>query len=801
MATLGKGFVLITCLALLICWPSASNSQQLVWQRQIQGCLDDTEMAFYHGGMDYCKPVFADLDGDGLGELYVGEHDGYLDVFENLGGNPPGWYCVTTALDSIDVGKHCAPAFWDIDNDNDLDLFLGNEEGRIWYFRNDGPPSSPAWTFQTSYWDSIDVGYHSIPFFEDLDADGDHDLLIANNSGGAAYFENYGTPGNPLFRFEAPFYQNIDLGMKSSVCVFDFNADNLEDLIMSSLNGHILYFQNEGPASNPSFRNMGTIADVPRNGVPTLWDLDGDGDLDLISGEADGNLNLWTNVGTPTNPMLQLATHQLAYFDAGLDSKPALADLDGDGDLDMLIGRHRWGMCYVENIGTPDSAAWNLIDVNYMGYNPGGTEIPTFCDLNNDGDQDMIIGLEDGTLTYIQNVGTPSVPSWAAPITNYANVDVGYAAAPVFADIDADSDLDLFIGCQLGTMRYVRNNGSPTNPIWQDLGNLPNMDVGYNSRPTFADLEGDGDLDLIIGSGNLQGWLTYYRNDGTPYLYYWSAPITQYQTWDFGDNASPCFGDLNDDGHPDLLVGCNAGGVWLMKNLGPLHDVDITLTPINPPIQLPASGGTFDFIITVEAGEAPFIGSLWCDVTMPGGIPFGPTIGPVTITIPADTSISRQRTQGVLGIADPGIYSMNGYVGIYPDSIWAEDSFTFEKLPYGDGPIVDQWFNIGESFEPWVVSSSPAVHSMLPEGFRLNQNRPNPFNPRTILSFELPVASLVRLGVYDISGRLLAELLDGWREAGSHEVTFDGSNLASGIYIYRLEAGELTASGKMVLMK
>lgn len=83
----------------------------------------------------------------------------------------------------------------------------------------------------------------------------------------------------------------------------------------------------------------------------------------------------------------------------------------------------------------------------------------------------------------------------------------------------------------------------------------------------------------------------------------------------------------------------------------------------------------------------------------------------------------------------------------------------------------------------------------------LMQVRPNPFNPTTVFSFELRTAGHVSLKVYDTAGRLVATLADGWREAGRHEVTFEGSGLASGIYVYCLSAGDFNASGKMTLMK
>ncbi len=78
---------------------------------------------------------------------------------------------------------------------------------------------------------------------------------------------------------------------------------------------------------------------------------------------------------------------------------------------------------------------------------------------------------------------------------------------------------------------------------------------------------------------------------------------------------------------------------------------------------------------------------------------------------------------------------------------------------------------------------------------------PNPFNPSTVLSYQLQAASKVNLSVYDIQGRLVAMLTDGVRGAGIHQVTFDASNLASGVYVYQLTAGSFNASGKMVLMK
>ncbi|HEX9970772.1 MAG TPA: T9SS type A sorting domain-containing protein [bacterium] len=92
------------------------------------------------------------------------------------------------------------------------------------------------------------------------------------------------------------------------------------------------------------------------------------------------------------------------------------------------------------------------------------------------------------------------------------------------------------------------------------------------------------------------------------------------------------------------------------------------------------------------------------------------------------------------------------------------------------------------------------ISEISPESFDIFVT-PNPFNSSTVLSFELGDANLVKLTVYDAKGREVGELVDGWQSAGMHSITFDGSNLASGIYFARLQAGEFTGVQKLLLIK
>ena len=99
------------------------------------------------------------------------------------------------------------------------------------------------------------------------------------------------------------------------------------------------------------------------------------------------------------------------------------------------------------------------------------------------------------------------------------------------------------------------------------------------------------------------------------------------------------------------------------------------------------------------------------------------------------------------------------------------------------------------------VTSVKESHIVVPSQFVLYQNFPNPFNPSTIISYLLPSNTIVSLGIYDVLGRKILTLVDGPQSKGMHSVTFDGAQLASGVYFYRLAAGNQVLTKEMVLLK
>jgi hypothetical protein len=221
----------------------------------------------------------------------------------------------------------------------------------------------------------------------------------------------------------------------------------------------------------------------------------------------------------------------------------------------------------------------------------------------------------------------------------------------------------------------------------------------------------------------------------------------------------------------------------------------VDLQPYGVPIFLPSSGGTFNYDITLEnVTDSTVVVDIWLEVLTP----IGSTISPLTLRpnmpIPAGTIITQNLDQNVPASAPSGYYSYMAMVGEYPIPVYDEDSFNFAKLADDGGAgSVNNWNVSGWETEA-AVGETPAE-------FNLSPAYPNPFNPETNLTFSLPEDGHVSLVVYDIRGRAVATLYDGFYNAGLHHATFGGSHLPSGVYIAHLTSGSVEATQKLMLLK
>ena len=292
---------------------------------------------------------------------------------------------------------------------------------------------------------------------------------------------------------------------------------------------------------------------------PVLFDLLGDGVVRLLVGDSGGLLDMLTEVGGAWE-VTQVGFNGL---DVGSYASPTLGDTDGDVDLDLLIGNSSGQMLWRQNRGDASQPSW--LDAPLL-RDSGGTVIdvgsyaaPSLADLDADGDLDIVVGDSGGRLDYIRNDGDALTASWVPTgELSYAGgglIDVGSYATPFAVDVDGDGDLDLLVGDSGGQVRLLRNVGDASNPSFTNEGDLARegggtIDVGSYSRPALYDSDGNGTLDMLL-VGSSSGTLTHFGNRASGGL---SLVDTagRYDGIDVGSYAAPALADIDNDGDADL---------------------------------------------------------------------------------------------------------------------------------------------------------------------------------------------------------------------------------------------------------
>ncbi len=531
----------------------------------------------FSGGSGLARPTFADLDGDGDTDLFVGGYDGTVKYFENKGSSrQPAWRLAKTALGDIDVGENSAPAFCDIDLDGDLDLFVGNRVGRIAFYLNVGSASAPLWEdhgwLRTESGRPIDVNESATPTFFDIDGDGDEDLLVGDDFGYLGLYLNESKLPHLSWKREAEKYLGVDVGSLSSPTAADLDGDGDPDVLCGMEKADVLFYENEQAPLKTRFKlKSKSFVTVPGEGTitsPSLVDYDGDRRYDLCVGLSDGSLHFYRNTGTTEKPNFEPDQRKLIVrpgFDVGFQSAPVLADLDGDGDLDFAVGAADGTLTFLENTGTANRPAWSEKADVFAGVSVRKWSSPSFVDIDSDGDLDLFLGSRLGKIAFYQNDGSKQQPVWRLISDNYEELKPGEMTSPTFADLDDDGDFDLFVGTQVKGIAYYENRGNPQRPSWRLIAdNYLNLKNIYRLRPVFVDWDLDGDLDLLAGTH--EGTVLFSENVG-----FRNAPNFQFVTPKLGGIdvrffSSPAAGDIDGDGDVDLFLGNNSGGLYFWRN-------------------------------------------------------------------------------------------------------------------------------------------------------------------------------------------------------------------------------------------
>lgn len=411
----------------------------------------------------------------------------------------------------------------------------------------------------------------SQPRFADLDADEDFDFLLGGSNSAPVYIKNVGSAGSPQFTVGENITAVIPaLNAEMAVCV-DIDADGDLDVVSGGYTGLHLYL-NTGTASMPVLAEqpgLFTPLSVGNLPVPDLADVDGDGDPDLIVGlSEDGGVRVYTNTGTPTAAQFSSAAMQ-TIGDIGLYAYPVFCDLDADGDQDILCGRDSHGFVYYQNNGNAGNPLWEANSALFTGLgNATYWNSPDLADLSGDGLPDLVFGSADGPLYYYVNTGTLAAPVWQANTSLFGGVmDVGGASSPWLQDFDGDGDLDLISGSQMGYIKYYANTGTAYAPAWnEDSAYFSSIDHSIYAAAATGPLDNDELPDAIVG--DLSGNLFFHQNTGTGFAEV--AGITPPAT--LGGWSVPRLMDMNGDLNLDLIVGNEAGNLFYYVNnaTGPL---------------------------------------------------------------------------------------------------------------------------------------------------------------------------------------------------------------------------------------
>ena len=343
------------------------------------------------------------------------------------------------------------------------------------------------------------------------------------------------------------------------------------------------------------------------------------------------------------------------------------------------------------------------------------------------------------------------------------------AAVDLFsADLDGDGDSDLVVSSrQSDIVSVFLNNGDGTFALRTDYA------TGHTPSSVFiADLDGDGDNDLAVTisrSDNVSVLLN--SGDGT-----FGAKVN----FSVGDQPNSVFiADLNRDGINDLAV-TNGNGVSVLMNNG---------------------DGTFAPKVDYRAGSQPagltsadLDGDGDNDLAVANSYRFGGG-NSVSVLMNSGDGTFAPKVDYDAGVRPASVFSAD------VDADGDQDLVTANAA--NNVTVLWNWSDIPVTT---VVTEQTELSADVPKTYSLPQNYPNPFNPQTVIHYELPVEGHVELSVFNLMGQKVATLVDGYRTAGGYSLVWDGKDdnqksLASGVYLYRMETERFVKTRKLLLLR
>lgn len=492
------------------------------------------------------------------------------------------------------------PQFLDIDGDGDSDLFVQETTDQLVFFENVGTETAAEFVWRTDHFAGLETGDWFR--FTDMDLDGDFDLISEQKFSHIRYYRNDGSQQQPDFTLAVDTLRDVNgvpifADRQNIPYVQDIDCDDKVDLFIGLLIGTVMRYELDTYTDDgvPVFRkitdrfeDIEIVGDLPGSlhGANTLTfnDIDSDGDLDLFWGDFfEAGILLVRNTGTCRSPVLRSEPVNYPLKDPIMTSgynAPMFADLNGDGNEELYVGV----------VGGAFNATSSLAD-NFYQLEPtgngnystktsrfvktidlGSESIVTLVDFDQDGDLDFTVGNKINPLStkaslfvLFENIGTPSEPQYQ--LKGDVPVEPSYHYAPAFGDLDGDGDLDMLMGTWNEGMLFYRNTGSASDPVYtREEYNDVQLSRGGNSTPVLVDIDSDGDLDMFAGESS--GTINYFENTGTPDKPVFTLVTDELNMIDIGRRSIPTFTDLDGDGDMDMVVGSDSDGLTIFVNVG-----------------------------------------------------------------------------------------------------------------------------------------------------------------------------------------------------------------------------------------
>jgi hypothetical protein len=531
-------------------------------------------------------PAIVDMDADGdLDILTFGVIGMHMEYYENMSmdyfGHPDsfhfeyadqcwGKFEEDELTNEIFLGKSCEPVrktparhagstslVLDLDEDDDFDLLLGDVEYPGYYALVNGK-NDFSWPLDTiisydktfpSY--DVPVNIKNMPagFYIDVDGDDVNDLLVSpldmeiiDTFQGLKqiwYYKNVGKNNKPDFRFQQnDFLQEdmLDFGGKSIPAFFDYDQDGDLDLFVSSIGDYnqsfykadrLYLFENKGDKNKPVFHLVDDdyleLSALKKAGIhPAFGDMDGDGDQDLLLGQANGELMYFENkaaAGTEADFVLITSSYQ--SIDAGDYSAPCISDVDGDLLPDLLIGERYATIKYYKNTGSSGHPVFSLendtfgkikFELYLRQYST-----PYVYDLNRDGKKDLIIGTRDKNIFFVDDFANQvldSFPIYALNIRDSIHAQaytkrIGSRLSVAFADLFNRNEVDMILGGERGGLLYYSSVFDTVNlSIEKEIAVRENQTIKIYPNPVrdqlhleFTDMQTNYHVKLLTVNG------------------------------------------------------------------------------------------------------------------------------------------------------------------------------------------------------------------------------------------------------------------------------------------------------------